>query len=128
MVTGSRDYPDLVTVRDWARSLPPYTCLMEGEARGVDQAARDGFLESHDTSQLISRPAQWSRYGRAAGPTRNQEMVHEAADMKGSGWEVQVVAFWNKNGPGTGTPDMIRKSRCAGLSVEVRLPKGVIDE
>jgi hypothetical protein len=50
-------------------------------------------------------PAQWSTYGRAAGPVRNQEMADMGADM--------CVAFLMPDS--RGTRDMIVKAEAAGI-------------
>lgn len=53
-------------------------------------------------------PADWQRYGRAAGPKRNKEMAL-CADA--------LIAFWD--GESRGTKNMIDEARAAGLPVRV---------
>jgi hypothetical protein len=57
--------------------------------------------------QVIARPADWRRYGRAAGPIRNKEMLAHRPQL--------AVAFPG----GTGTADMVGKAKAAGLDVVV---------
>jgi len=52
-------------------------------------------------------PADWQRYGKAAGPRRNQHMLDEGADM--------CIGFLRANS--TGTRHMMTISRHAGLLV-----------
>jgi hypothetical protein len=53
-------------------------------------------------------PANWEEYGKAAGPIRNTQMLEE-------GKPDLVVAFPG----GTGTADMVRKARAAGVEVKI---------
>jgi hypothetical protein len=50
--------------------------------------------------------ADWSRYGRSAGPIRNQEMLDEKPDL--------VLAF----GWGKGTSNTVRGAEARGIPVE----------
>jgi hypothetical protein len=54
----------------------------------------------------VTIQADWKRYGPAAGPLRNAEMLHE---YQPDG----VIAFPG----GKGTTDMIKKARQAGIKV-----------
>ena len=56
-------------------------------------------------------PADWKRYGRRAGPLRNEEMACYADAL---------VAVWDGRSPGTA--DMIRRARAHGLRVYVHTP------
>ena len=52
------------------------TEVVSGTARGVD---RLGEQWARENNILIKRfPANWSKYGKAAGPIRNEEMVKYA--------------------------------------------------
>jgi SLOG cluster4 family len=89
-VVGSRNYPNLVQVRDFVAALDPATIVVTGGARGVDReverAARDAHLS------IVILPALWYKYGNKAGPIRNAEIVATVD---------QVVAFWDGMSPGT---------------------------
>lgn len=50
-------------------------------------------------------PADWGRYGKAAGPIRNQEMLESGIDL--------VIALPG----GRGTADMVRRAEGAGVPV-----------
>jgi hypothetical protein len=56
-------------------------------------------------------PANWTRYGRGAGPRRNAEMVALGAD--------EAIAF---PGEGPGTYDCMRRASAAGIPVKRVLP------
>lgn len=55
-------------------------------------------------------PAEWERYGKAAGPRRNAEMTVYAAE---GGEDAMLVAFWDGESPGT--LNMIKAAQKEGL-------------
>jgi len=59
---------------------------------------------------LIKFPAEWNKFGKAAGPKRNKEMAI-AADA--------LIAFWD--GKSRGTKNMIELAKQKGLKVKVIL-------
>ena len=105
LVTGGRDYADRAHV--WAtldaiHAAAPITVLVHGACpAGADRHAAE-WATVRDVQQE-PHPADWRRFGRAAGPVRNQEMADDGADV--------FVAFEG----GTGTADMIRRAEAAGI-------------
>ena len=97
----------------FARKTP--TMILCGEARGADTLGRR-YAEEHGIA-VGSFPAEWGKYGRAAGILRNQEMLKHADAL---------VAFWDERSSGTrnmidiacekGIP--VRIVRYAGLDLE----------
>lgn len=82
------------------------TEVVSGGAEGADKLGED-------YAERIAVPvkrfnANWSEYGRAAGPIRNREMA-EYADA--------LVAVWNGESPGT--RNMISEAMKRGLAVHV---------
>lgn len=78
--------------------------LITGAASGADDLAA-GWAAVHFVP-VIERPAEWDKYGRSAGPKRNQAMLdHDKPDA--------VVAFQG----GRGTADMVRRAKAAGVPV-----------
>lgn len=87
LVTGSRDWTLRTVVRAallghaWiGRAVRPV--LIHGGARGADTIAAEEFVElfGHRGSVEVF-PADWERYGKAAGYRRNAEMVKAGADV-----------------------------------------------
>lgn len=108
LVCGGRDFDDyrfLCEVLDNLK-LSPGSVVINGAAKGADSlssvwARRSGFgVEEY--------PAEWNKYGKSAGPIRNQHMLNVAAPDA-------VVAFPG----GNGTADMIRRAKDAGLPIMV---------
>lgn len=115
LVTGDRfhDDPEIVhTVLSgfWARSLFENFTVVEGQCPkgGADlyaaqwAAAVEGVV--HDP-----HPADWNKYGRAAGPIRNQEMLDTDPDV--------VIAFHDDLENSKGTKDMVERAVKKGTPV-----------
>jgi predicted Rossmann fold nucleotide-binding protein DprA/Smf involved in DNA uptake len=85
--------------------------IIHGGARGADTLAHWWCL--HMGRKVYERvyQADWRRFGRAAGPRRNQQMVDA---MAGHG---KVLAFYNEGSPNVGTRDCVSRARQAGLVV-----------
>ncbi len=113
LVTGSRDWTDESLLR-WAISshLDGDDVIVHGDCpTGADAMAQ----EFADMTGLATErhKAQWSKYGRAAGPYRNQKMVDLGADV--------VLAF--KNPGSRGTQDCINRATKARLPFKVFNPE-----
>lgn len=114
LVCGSRGFQDrdIITAR-LASHIDDNPILIHGGARGADQIADDWATRSHLPIEVYK--AQWSKYGKAAGPIRNQEMIdHGKPDL--------CIAFWD--GKSKGTLDMIRRAQAAGIPTEIVLQNG----
>ncbi len=96
--------------------------VISGAARGADHiAARVAFEEGFD---VVEFPAQWKKFGRKAGPIRNQQMLDE-------GKPTFVFAFSLDILQSKGTLDMVTRATQAGVPVvlfngrEYRMVKSV---
>lgn len=135
LVCGGRKYGKARSERDhiyrelYERTLPtdpeymlpdPSTFIMAGDAKGADSVALDWAIVTYSEFQEFK--ADWTKYGKSAGPIRNQQMIDE-------GKPDLVLAFPG----GAGTADMVRRALAAGIKVircvspgvaEVVQPKG----
>lgn len=59
-------------------------------------------------------PADWNKYGKAAGVIRNEEMAKYAAEYEDEDDEGILVAFWD--GKSRGTKNMIDNAEKYGLA------------
>lgn len=109
LVCGGRNYQNMREVTRVLDGLAPQpTLIIHGGAFGADSCASE-WASKRGLPELRFA-ADWDRYGRAAGPIRNQKMLDE-------GKPDLVVAFPG----GTGTADMVRRAEAAGVRViEVR--------
>jgi hypothetical protein len=105
LVCGGRDYDEEDTLFAALDSLKGVSHIIEGGAPGADALARE-WAKSRAVPHT-SYPADWLKYGRAAGPVRNRQMLRE-------GKPNLVVAF-PTGGPGT--KNMIGLAEKAGVPV-----------
>ncbi len=80
IVCGGRHYNDAANVAEiLARYLRAGDTLVVGDATGADELARE-WAKKHGFKPEVHR-ANWRKYGKAAGPIRNGEMVARGADL-----------------------------------------------
>jgi hypothetical protein len=115
LACGGRDYTDVDTIvnvlddldldlRDADGTLYEPVTLVHGDARGADRIA--ARIAAALGWEVEAYPADWNRYGPAAGPLRNQQMLDTGIDL--------VIAFPG----GKGTADMVGRARRAGVRVD----------
>jgi hypothetical protein len=115
LVCGSRDWTDYQAIRDRIRDLHDQHAgaleILHGDARGADEMADHVALMLNIDSLRFA--ADWKRYGRAAGPLRNRQMLDAKPHL--------VLAF-QRNGS-RGTQHTIDEARKRGIPVEVHAPE-----
>lgn len=107
LVCGGRDYANqrlVDEVLDDVHAIHRITLVIHGAARGADALA-DSWAKRRAVG-CRPFPADWAKHGKAAGPLRNQQMLEE-------GHPDLVCAFPG----GSGTEDMKRRARAAGIKV-----------
>lgn len=127
IVTGSRhatdpDHQEVVdqALMQLAIADGPIEALVVGGAPGIDSIAED-LAHVHKVKVEVFR-ADWEKYGKGAGPRRNQQMVDDGADA--------VLAFPMAGMPNVGTWNCVKKARAAGIPVTICLiehPKRWVD-
>lgn len=110
LICGSRTWSDANPIMDALAQLPKHgVTIIEGGAQGADRIARHGAKRFGFLVETY--PADWQAHGRAAGPIRNQRMIDDGKPDK-------VIAF-RCAGRSSGTDDMVRRARAAGIPVQV---------
>lgn len=117
LVCGGRDFQDrkrlystldayaLFTEPDEIGNTMPYgVTIISGGAKGADSIAVDWAVVNWCPFEVYH--AEWKKYGRKAGPIRNQKMIDE-------GKPDLVIAFKG----GVGTNDMIKRALKANIKV-----------
>ena len=78
LVTGGRDYSNQEMVNKILSKLNEFRgieMIIEGGARSADSLARNWTRENSIPVKTVY--ADWNRYGKKAGPIRNQKMLDE---------------------------------------------------
>lgn len=115
LVCGGRDYGSedgqldrlrrtLDAALEAAWSAGKDAVIIHGNARGADLLADQYAREK--SLRILSFPADWDLYGKAAGPIRNKQMLDE-------GKPHAVIAFPG----GAGTANMIKLAKNKGIPV-----------
>jgi len=112
LVCGDRNWDDEETMENFIRHLPKDTTIIHGNCRGADKMA--GRLGEKHGLDIIPFSAKWVKYGRAAGPIRNKQMLDE-------GKPDIVVAFHSNIAESRGTKDMVRQAEKHGVEVIIEV-------
>lgn len=105
-VTGGRNFMNFLIIRKAFKEihLNENDIIIHGGCTGCDQLCAEVAKEFK--ANIEEHPANWNKYGRAAGPIRNEEMLKNNIDM--------LLAFRG----GIGTDNCIKKAK--ELQIEVR--------
>ena len=111
LVCGSRTWKDYSIIFRILKEYKEmgYIHLIEGECRGADIMSRDAWTALG--GKVVAVPAEWDRYGRAAGPIRNSKMLEMVPDV--------VIAFHGNLKESKGTIDTVSKATKMGLKVKI---------
>lgn len=116
LVCGGRDLTDRDLVYNELNALRMehgwLTIIEGGCPTGGDKFARDWAHANY--CGLVTIEANWKEYGRQAGPLRNARMLKFAKPEKVRAFPSPVRGL-----EGTGTGDMVRRARDAGVEVRV---------
>ena len=116
LVFGGRDFHDeAAMVTALLDELQEGDVVIHGGARGADALAGDvaGRLMGHE---VVVFPAQWAKYGKGAGPIRNQQMLDEGKPDRA----VMLPG-------GRGSEDMRTRCEKAGVPVARKNERGEPD-
>lgn len=112
LVCGSRTWEDRPTIERAMHLLHAtqgISQVIEGGATGADSIAKSVALAMGIPVTTIH--AQWAKYGKAAGPLRNQAMLQWNPDL--------VLAFHENILKSKGTKDMVRQAGKANILVKI---------
>ena len=96
VIAGSRDYLDYDEAKKYidicleSIDKKHKIIILSGGAKGADALGERYAIENN--IELEKYPAEWSKYGRKAGPIRNRRMA-ELCDI--------VICFWDGKSKGT---------------------------
>lgn len=115
-MTGSRNWPSArsveVAIEAYLDDAGSYDVVI---VHGGCPTGADAFADAYARRmgwRVSVYQADWAKYGRAAGPIRNQEMVDDGAAV--------CLAFPMPNS--RGTVDCIKRAEWAGIPMRVTRP------
>jgi hypothetical protein len=109
IIAGSRNFHHAPTLELAMQEFQLHPeVILHGAARGVDTLAQK-YAEAHCIS-VVAFPAQWDRYGKSAGPIRNNLMAARGDAL---------LALWDGSSPGT--RHMILAAAQRGLPIFIKL-------
>ena len=118
IIAGSRKYNDYDKMLEELDNLGIHLIntidtieIVSGHASGAD-ALGERFAKAYNYPLKIF-PAEWNKYGKAAGPIRNEQMAKYVSEADRG----ILVAF--PVGESKGTRNMIKLAKQYGLEVEV---------
>lgn len=119
IIAGTRTYDDYASLKAYAdyklSRIEDDIEIVSGGARGADAL---GEMYAREKGYSIKRfQAEWDRYGKSAGPRRNEAMAKYADAL---------LAYWD--GESRGTKSMIELAKANGLKVGVYQYKTSIDK
>lgn len=113
LICGSRGYTDYDSILRTVNRLSrchTIECIIQGGARGADKLASK--VASNLRIPCEEYPAEWEKFGKAAGYQRNARMLAE-------GKPDYVLAFNLGSTITRGTGDMVRRAQRVGIPTEI---------
>ena len=107
LICGSRDFNDYLKMKEVLDTCV-ITSIVHGGAKGADTLA--GRYGDEISVPVEVFPAEWSTYGRSAGPIRNTRMLTE-------GLPEMVIAF--RKPYSRGTQNMIDQATANGIETRI---------
>jgi hypothetical protein len=111
LICGDRNWYNSARIFDMVErenERSPIGVIIEGGAKGADKIG--GMAAVFHGIPLLKFSADWKKYGRAAGPIRNQQMLDE-------GKPTEIWAFHNNIEESLGTKNMVVKALKRDLPV-----------
>ena len=120
LITGAREWDEVSKISDTLSAFSSNdnakTLIIHGGCSGVDMLA-DGVAKKLNFS-ISTFPANWSKYGRAAGPVRNAQMVEEVLKYKkNKNIDTVVIAFHGCLDKSKGTKNCVKLALKKGIDV-----------
>lgn len=116
LITGAREYTNKKLIRE---TLSQYkkkntnVLLIHGNCSGVDKLAAEVGKELG--FQIESHPANWNKYGNAAGPIRNKEMIESLVKHDNK----LMFAFHDDIEKSRGTKNCVSQAKKFGINAKI---------
>lgn len=107
LICGDRNWKNYWCIYDVISKLDKNSIIIHGNARGADIMA--GTIASKLGFKVTAFAAEWKKYGKAAGPIRNKQMLDENPDL--------VIAFHDDIENSKGTKNCKEEAEKRGIEV-----------
>jgi len=107
LICGDRNWTNPTPIYRILNNLDKKDIIIHGACRGADLLA--GLIAKELGFIVEEYPAQWGKYGKAAGPLRNREMLNSGANL--------VIAFHEDIKKSRGTINTIRQAQELNIPV-----------
>ncbi len=119
LVFGSRKWLSQKAVERELKKLPPGATIIHGAAPGADNIG--GYVAKQLSFTVRAYPAQWGKYGKGAGPIRNQEILDkEHPHLDGTFFD-KALCFHEDPNLGVGSADMRRRLEAADPPIPLEI-------
>jgi adenine/guanine phosphoribosyltransferase-like PRPP-binding protein len=110
LITGGRDYTNINKIREvLSEYKDEKVTFIHGAARGADTLG--GMVAKEFGFEIKIFPAEWNKYGRAAGHKRNIQMLDEKPDI--------VLAFHDDFSSSKGTKHCVECAMKIGIPIRI---------
>ena len=110
LICGAREWNDFNKIKQILNKYTINDIIIHGDCVGADKIG--GYLAKQLKMEVLVYPADWKKYGRSAGPIRNQQMIDE-------GKPDYCYAFHSNIEKSKGTKDMIFRCIKACIPYEI---------
>ncbi len=112
LISGSRYYSNYKKILSFLKKMKKKyknLVVIEGGARGADKLAQKACKQAGIKFKEYN--ANWEKYGKKAGPIRNQKMLDDNKD-------IELLAVFHENlDKSKGTRDMIKRAKKAKIKI-----------
>ena len=113
VIAGCRNYTNYEEAKKFILScINEYSktasiVILSGTCKGADLLGEKFAKEQNLPIRYY--PAEWKRFGKAAGPIRNKKMINDCHE---------VICFWDKKSYGTAS--LIRYAKAAKIPIRIK--------
>lgn len=119
LVCGSREFDNYQFLKSNLDSIVSENAvIVSGGASGADELA-EWYCADILRREPVVFEAEWGRWGKLAGPLRNQKAINYLLRKEIEGNDVICAAFLVNGAENKGTKDTIKKARIAGIKTRI---------
>ena len=118
IICGDRHWKDVGIIDEYIRSLHSDTRVITGGGTGADTIAENARIKYGLDGEVYD--ANWTIFGRAAGPIRNRRMIINE-------FPYLIVGFHDNISRSRGTRDTLLRAKRRGIQYQIRKSDGSVE-